>query len=112
MKIDPLRLATLFHDTYERLAPSFGYETRPDTKRFDPESPNGKLMVATCASVLVLLGSTREGLKAQHGTPEEFERAVWEAYTQLFITKEEADEAIRKYRGEWADARNLEEVLK
>lgn len=38
--------ARLFHDTYERLAPQFGYETRPDTKAFDPESPNGRLMTA------------------------------------------------------------------
>lgn len=36
-------LARLFHDTYERLAPQFGYDTREDTKEFDPTSPNGKL---------------------------------------------------------------------
>ena len=30
-----------FHETYEQLAPSFGYETRADTKKFDPESKNG-----------------------------------------------------------------------
>ena len=44
--------AEKFHDTYERLAPSFGYETRKDTKRFDPESSNGKLMVAVCQEIL------------------------------------------------------------
>lgn len=38
--------AKQFHDTYERLAPQFGYETRLDTRQFDPESPNGKLMIA------------------------------------------------------------------
>jgi hypothetical protein len=42
------RLARQFHDTYERLAPTFGYETRPETRAFDPESPNGKLMIAVC----------------------------------------------------------------
>lgn len=31
-----LALAKQFHDTYERLAPSFGYETRPETRDFDP----------------------------------------------------------------------------
>lgn len=46
------RLAIKFHDTYERLAPQFGYETRPDTKAFDPESPNGKLMIAVCGEIL------------------------------------------------------------
>lgn len=45
-------LAILFHDTYERLAPSFGYETREDTRKFDENSPNGKLMMAVCEEVL------------------------------------------------------------
>ena len=36
-----LAVAIQFHETYERLAPSFGYETRKDTKAFDPESANG-----------------------------------------------------------------------
>lgn len=50
--MSPLRLATFFHDTYERLAPSYGYETRPETKRFDPDSPNGRLMIATCEAII------------------------------------------------------------
>ena len=39
------KIARLFHNTYEELAPQFGYETREDTKEFDPESKNGKLML-------------------------------------------------------------------
>lgn len=46
------RVAVLFHEAYEKLAPNFGYETRPDTKVFDPESANGRLMIATCGEVL------------------------------------------------------------
>lgn len=46
------RLAETFHNAYERLAPSFGYETREDTKTFSPDSQNGKLMIATCADIL------------------------------------------------------------
>lgn len=45
-------LAQFFHDTYEQLAPRFGYETRDDTKSFDADSPNGKLMIAVCGVVL------------------------------------------------------------
>lgn len=45
-------VARKFHDVYERLAPDFGYETRPDTRRFDPESPNGKLMIAVVREVV------------------------------------------------------------
>lgn len=44
-------LALKFHEAYERLAPSFGYETRSDTKQFDPNSNNGKLMAAVCQEV-------------------------------------------------------------
>lgn len=45
-------IARQFHNTYERLAPKFGYKTREDTKDFDPESPNGKLMIAVCGEVV------------------------------------------------------------
>lgn len=44
-------LARKFHDTYERLAPSFGYETRQETRQFDPTTPNGRLMIAVCAEL-------------------------------------------------------------
>lgn len=50
----PLELAIWFHDTYERLAPSHGYETRLETRNFDPESKNGKLMVAVCTELLAV----------------------------------------------------------
>jgi hypothetical protein len=55
--IDALSLAILFHFHYERLAPQYGYETREGTRKFDPNSPNGKLMVATCGAVLDALSS-------------------------------------------------------
>jgi hypothetical protein len=48
---DPATLARVFHETYERLAPQYGYETRADTKAFDPESPNGRLMTHVCAEI-------------------------------------------------------------
>ena len=48
----PLELAVLFHEAYERLAPEFGYETRVETREFDPETPNGGLMVAVCRAIL------------------------------------------------------------
>lgn len=43
--------ARRFHEAYERLAPSFGYETRTETREFDPTTPNGRLMIAVCAEV-------------------------------------------------------------
>jgi hypothetical protein len=44
-------VARLFHETYERLAPSFGYETNKHTRTFFPLSTNGQLMIATCGIV-------------------------------------------------------------
>ena len=41
------QLAELFHERYERLAPQFGYTTRPESRTFDPTSTNGKLMIDT-----------------------------------------------------------------
>ena len=43
-----LDLARKFHEIYERLAPIYGYQTREDTREFDPESTNGRLMIAVC----------------------------------------------------------------
>lgn len=47
-----IEMARKFHEAYERLAPSFGYETQPQTRVFDPTSANGRLMTAVCAEVL------------------------------------------------------------
>lgn len=49
--MNAIDLARQFHEAYERLAPSFGYETRAETRQFDPESPNGKLMTAVCSEI-------------------------------------------------------------
>jgi len=65
-----VELAILFHNTYEKLAPSFGYETREDTKSFDITTPNGKLMIAVC----------KEIIKWQQETP--IDKGEGEAYRQ------------------------------
>jgi len=51
------RVAVVFHEAYERLAPQFGYETREETKTFDKNSANGQLMIAVCKEVLDWLDS-------------------------------------------------------
>lgn len=45
-------LAIKFHDIYEELAPQFGYATREDTREFNPDSANGRLMTAVCEKLL------------------------------------------------------------
>lgn len=54
-------VAESFHRLYEELAPQFGYETRADTKAFDPESNNGRLMTAVCGQIA---GQIRADLEA------------------------------------------------
>ena len=48
------KLAQQFHETYERLAPAFGYKTREASAKPWSEVPdqNKKLMVAVCAEIL------------------------------------------------------------
>jgi hypothetical protein len=50
-----IEFARRFHDAYEMMAPVFGYETREQTRHFDPESPNGKLMVAVIEKLVMPL---------------------------------------------------------
>jgi len=52
-------LARKFHETYERLAPNFGYETKTNTKTFNPDSANGKLMIAVCSEIIVSADPTK-----------------------------------------------------
>jgi len=64
-RLTPEELTRQFHDAYERLAPSFGYETRADTKQFDPTSKNGRLMIAVCDVVLRDLLAVLDAAKAE-----------------------------------------------
>ncbi|MFY8160489.1 MAG: hypothetical protein ACOVNU_04105 [Candidatus Kapaibacteriota bacterium] len=50
--LEEVELAILFHNIYERLAPSFGYQTRLDTKSFETNTPNGILMIAVCKEII------------------------------------------------------------
>jgi hypothetical protein len=52
--LTPIQLAQKFHEAYERLAPSFGYETRTETRNFGDDPKNANLMVAVCAEILAM----------------------------------------------------------
>jgi len=53
----PEKLARKFHEAYERLAPKYGYETKKETRKFVPESKNGRLMIAVADEILTFLFS-------------------------------------------------------
>ena len=55
----------MFHYTYEMLALNFGYETRKDTKKFDFDTPNGKLMYATVEKIISPILEENKQLKEQ-----------------------------------------------
>lgn len=82
-------LARRFHEAYERLAPSFGYETRAETRHFDPASDNGRLMIAVCAEIAQYWNAIKVG-----GEPEDA--------CEQFIAAEidSAPDALRRL-GDW-----------
>ncbi|GAC1618270.1 MAG: caspase family protein [Ktedonobacteraceae bacterium] len=59
---DAESVAKLFHETYERLAPTFGYETREATRVSWESVPerNKRLMIATTAELLAMLFPVEE----------------------------------------------------
>ena len=52
MNKEILEITKEFHDTYEKLASEYTYETREDTRVFDINSNNGKLMYATVNEIV------------------------------------------------------------
>jgi hypothetical protein len=60
VRISPIKLAVIFHEIYERLAPKIGYETKKETKVFDASSPNGKLMIEVCREMQTYLQQQTE----------------------------------------------------
>ena len=77
------RIARQFHDTYERLAPQFGYETRKDTKVFDPQSQNGRLMIAVCAEVIGEIGRERDEARLQYRSTEALAMALVKTINEM-----------------------------
>jgi FtsZ-binding cell division protein ZapB len=49
----PVEAARRMHLAYEHFASDFGYETRTDTKVWNPDSANGQLMVAVIRNVFI-----------------------------------------------------------
>ena len=103
--------AKLFHDTYESLAGQFGYETRIDTRVFNPESDNGKLMIAVCDKVLTQFEKDiREQPMGASQWKELGKRyKYWDYFEEDIIEKALSDEYVNEIR---ADEREkvLEEI--
>lgn len=80
-------IARKFHATYERLSAEYGYHTRLDTREFDPESPNGRLMIATVREVMMELRRENLHLRQELADAKRWamsERAAkWDAVSKV-----------------------------
>jgi hypothetical protein len=92
-RYDATALATRMHLIYEGLAPQFGYTTRTDTRKFDPESPNGKLMIATVSELVAPLLSDIAALTEENARQAAIIRNLEAAFDR---TKSEAKEATQR----------------
>lgn len=82
-------VARAFHEAYERLAPSFGYATRPESAVpwGSVPSRNKRLMVATCSEVFAALLARVE---AADKRAAEYACKVLEQLTELEDSQEQA----------------------
>jgi hypothetical protein len=94
-ELEEVELAILFHNIYERLAPSFGYETRLDTKSFDANTPNGMLMIAVC----------KEIIKWQ-------EQKMKEQLKEMYLKGIENYDPTFKRKSQWTEVDNMTKRLK
>jgi|GEM_PF-3718965 len=79
--------AIRFHKLYEKSAHKFGYVSRLETREFDANSPNGKLMTYVCNKIIQ---EAQQSLKDKILDEIEYER--WECRH----TKEQSLENIKK----------------
>ena len=87
-------LTEKFHETYERLAYQFNYSTREDTREFDPESTNGRLMLAVVEEVIGPVLTERDKLKAE--LADTVPRTRYDACNQDWLDSKRELEHVRE----------------
>ena len=100
MNKEMLEITKKFHDTYEKLASEYTYETRKDTKVFDINSNNGKLMYATVNEIVSPILKENQKLK------DRINKAV------EYIEKCNKEEGLSMYVDTWQHLLPLLDVLK
>jgi len=99
------KLAKRFHETYERLAPAFGYETRQETRRFDPTSKNGRLMIAVTDEIEAEISTEVERLQEALEPFAKVGRIVRDEGETVYDAQEETD--LRHYPHKWIAAADV-----
>ena len=93
MSKEILEITKKFHDTYEKLASEYTYKTRENTKVFDINSNNGKLMYATVNEIVSPILEENKKLKEQLLVTQDNEetfRLEMEDITQILGLDEDA----------------------
>ena len=80
-------MAIFFHEKYEELAPSFGYTTRDDTRNFDKDSKNGKLMIEVCKEVKNWITTKQKNMAQQ--------TAVMQLIKFILVERRQEDGSIK-----------------
>ena len=73
-----------FHDTYEKLSKDYDYETRKETRVFDINSSNGKLMYATVNEVIKPILEENQELKKHLKVPKTCSLKTLEDYKSYY----------------------------
>ena len=88
-------LAELFHTTYGRLAPQFGYTTRPETaipwQEIPADNRNKRLMVAVAGEVLKAKSRNRAYIDAKTGFKLVFEPELLDPERLTMYAPDDAD---------------------
>ena len=113
MNKEILEITKKFHDTYEKLASEYTYETREDTKVFDINSNNGKLMYATVNEIVSPILKENEQLKADYGTQAQIERDMLQQENKILRENaENNDKVVAKVNWENQSLKKQLEELK
>jgi chromosome segregation ATPase len=102
--MDRIELAKKFHETYEKLAPQFGYSTRDDTKSFDENSSNGRLMIEVCGTVLVDLFTALEEKEKKIKRLKDSAAIDLDVARDLIRERDQAELTMAKLRAQLVDA--------
>ena len=83
-KEEILKITKKFHDTYEKLSKEYDYETRKETRVFDINSSNGKLMYATVNEVIKPILEENQELKKHLKVPKTCSLKTLEDYKSYY----------------------------
>ena len=117
MNKEILEITKKLHDTYEKLASEYTYETREDTKVFDINSNNGKLMYATVNEIVSPILEENQELKKQlEELKEEYIEFQEKASDIQFELRDDRDNYYERLQAKYREQKEfikwLEDYLK